>query len=139
MDCVCSTLPHPSRPALSCHIILWKTSHNSMRNVTTHCMTQNTAQWAMQQWLVSVRDHSDDLEAFVPLLIKVQELAYQLKKRQPSRRASKIIPKNLDLVQFYIDQKYSVGSPVHKMLCQALACKRMVLAFDGFGPRSRVN
>ena len=85
----------------------------------------------MQQWLVSVRDHSDDLEAFVPLLIKVQDLAYHLRKRQSLRRASMIIPRELDLVRFYIDQKYTPGSPVHQMLCQALACKRMVLAFDG--------
>ena len=54
----------------------------------------------------------------------MQDLAYLLRTQASTLEG-------LDLLQFYIDQKFSVGSAVHKMLCQSLACKRMVLAIDG--------
>ena len=65
---------------------------------------------------------------YVPLLIKIQQLAHLVRR---SGLNVKRLPE-FDFLSFFVQETFKVTEPdLYKMLCQAIACRRLVLILDG--------
>ena len=81
--------------------------------------------WTLLKGLVTIADKDGGQDRYVPLLIRVQELAYLLRHYEATARG-------VDLLRFYLEKKYGKNDPeTHLMLLQALHSRRLVLMVDG--------